>query len=83
MTTAIKAAFEKVSLGNIKTLAIPDYCHEILRSCPNVVKVQCMDESGSKIVAAIKKSCKQLEELVGLDPDRTVVKREFSACYST
>jgi len=83
MTTSVQKAFKKVSLANIRTLAVPDYCHEILRSCPNVVKVQCTDDSGSKLVSAVGKCCKQLEEMAGLDPDGTVVKREFVAFFTT
>ena len=75
MTTAIRLAFEKVTLGSVKTLAVPDYSHEILRSCPNAIKVHCTAENGSKLVGAVGKRCKHLEEFAGLRPDGNMLKR--------
>jgi len=42
-----------------------------------VVKVHCTDEMGSKLVTAVGQCCKKLGELAGLDPEGTMVKREF------
>jgi len=79
LTSFIQQAFEDVVLKSINTVVVPDYCHEILRSCPNVIKVQSTDGTGSKLVGAIMDCCPHVKTLIGINVSGTVVKREPSA----
>ncbi|TEB36835.1 hypothetical protein FA13DRAFT_1727208 [Coprinellus micaceus] len=76
MTTTIKNTFEKVSLPTIRTVVVPAYCHEILRACPEVRSVWCMEEDGGKLVAALGKGkCGKVEELRGCSLTPHMMKR--------
>ena len=78
MTTSIRLAFENITLPSVKTLAVPDYCHEMLRSCPGARKVHCTAENGSRLIGAVAKRCGALEEMAGLRADGNMLKRAFS-----
>ena len=68
MTTAIKNGFQGVVLPKIRTLIIPEYCHEILRCCPRVTKVWCNRGDGSQLVRVISDYCKEVQEMHGFFP---------------
>ena len=68
MTTAIKNGFQGVVLPKIRTLIIPEYCHEILRCCPRVTKVWCNRGDGSQLVRVISDYCKEVQEMRGFFP---------------
>ena len=75
MTTAIKNGFQGVVLPRIRTLIVPGNCHEILRCCPQVTKVWCNRDDGSKLVTVIAKYCKEVQEMRGFSSaDDKVVK---------
>ncbi|KAF8956084.1 hypothetical protein BDZ97DRAFT_1853540 [Flammula alnicola] len=65
MTAAIKNGFKGVTLPSIRTLIIPDFCHEILRCCPGATTVWCIRDDGSKLVSVIAKHCREVEEMRG------------------
>jgi hypothetical protein len=80
MTTTIKSTFEKASLPTIRTVVVPAYCHEILRACPEVRSVWCMEEDGGKLVAALGKGkCGKVEELRGCSLTHHMMKRTSRA----
>ncbi|TFK26660.1 hypothetical protein FA15DRAFT_263770 [Coprinopsis marcescibilis] len=81
MTTVIKDAFENVTLPTVRTLIIPGYCHEVLKSCPETRSIRCIRDNGSKLVTVIKSFCKKAEELRGFDfvSNPALAKRMVSA----
>ncbi|EAU92311.1 hypothetical protein CC1G_00530 [Coprinopsis cinerea okayama7 len=79
MTSHIKAGFEGVSLPTIRTLIIPGYCHELLKTCPEVRSVQCIRDDGSKLITVIKRDCPKVEEVRGFGLDASLTKRLVKA----
>lgn len=79
MTTALKDAFEEHTFPQVESIFLPPYCHNILRSCPSVRKVTCNDaEDASKLISAIAKECKHVEEVDGFSfQEEQTVKRRF------
>ncbi|KIJ30065.1 hypothetical protein M422DRAFT_71076 [Sphaerobolus stellatus SS14] len=75
MTTALKDAFEGHSFPSIKKIILPSCAHNILRCCPEVIFVRCMEESGSKLIGAVMKNCKKVEVLERIQPDANMIKR--------
>uniref|UniRef100_A0A8H7XQ75 F-box domain-containing protein n=1 Tax=Psilocybe cubensis TaxID=181762 RepID=A0A8H7XQ75_PSICU len=64
MSTALKTAFDGHVFSQIETAMLPTYAHNILRSCPEVKKVVCVDfMDASKLISANAKCCKKVEEI--------------------
>ncbi|KAH9475335.1 hypothetical protein JR316_0012446 [Psilocybe cubensis] len=64
MGTALQAALKGHTFPQIETIALPIYTHHILRSCPNVKRVICVDGySPGHLIDAISKACKKVEEI--------------------
>ncbi|KIJ48934.1 hypothetical protein M422DRAFT_777788 [Sphaerobolus stellatus SS14] len=82
MTTQLKNAFEGSTFPSIRKITLPSCAHNILRCCPNVTFVKCVEEDGSKLIGAITKSCKKVEALERIEPNTNVVKSEDSQKYS-
>ncbi|EKM50287.1 uncharacterized protein PHACADRAFT_178866 [Phanerochaete carnosa HHB-10118-sp] len=61
MTTALKDAFEYVSLPQIRTLILPTCAHNILRACPNIVDLTCNEGDGSQLISAMAKASPNVE----------------------
>lgn len=78
MTTALKDAFRGHTFPSVKTIFLPEQAHEVLRCCPNLRKVVCIQGSGSKLVTAIAKAAKHVEELENFRVDEALVKRTCS-----
>ncbi|KDR72797.1 hypothetical protein GALMADRAFT_101124 [Galerina marginata CBS 339.88] len=75
MTTSLKKAFEGHVFPQVKTVVVPSYAHNILRSCPEVKRVICINHDASKLVSAIAKECKKVEELEGFYGNESSMKR--------
>jgi hypothetical protein len=74
LTTAIKDGLQGIVFPRIRTLIIPGHCNDILKCCPQVTKVWCNRGDGSKLVTAITKYCKEVQEMRGFSADETLVK---------
>ncbi|KAG6817168.1 hypothetical protein H0H87_012129 [Tephrocybe sp. NHM501043] len=79
MTTHLKNAFEGHVIRQVRTVVLPNYAHNILRSCPEVRSVMCNYGDGGKLVTAIQKVCKKVERLEGFKPDENMMKRLVKA----
>jgi len=75
MTTPLKAAFEKRSFPQIRTIVLPSCAHNVLRVCPNVTRVTCNEDDGGKLLTAIQAGCKKVEALIGITPYEAIAKR--------
>jgi len=65
ITTALRDAFAGRIFPNVQTVALPGHAHNILRSCPEVRKIICMDYGTSKLISTIANVCKKVEEVEG------------------
>ena len=74
MTTAIKNGLQGVVFPRMRTLIIPEHCHEILKCCPQVTNVWCNRGDGGKLVTVIAKYCKEVKEMRGFSPNEKLVK---------
>lgn len=61
MTTALKNAFENVSLPQIRTIILPTCAHNVLRACPNIVELICNEGDGSQLISAMAKASPNVE----------------------
>lgn len=78
MVTPLKEAFQGHVFPQIQSLSLPSYAHHILRCCPNVIKVSCTDyNDGSRLVSAIKKECKNVQEVEGFWGRGNIIKSRF------
>lgn len=75
MTTALKVAFNDVTLSSILYVNLPGYAHEFLKCCANVKDVECVRDDGSKLVTMIAKNCHSVEKIAGFLPDDKLMKR--------
>ena len=76
MTTPLKTYFEGRALPQIDTIVLPNWAHNVLRACPEVRHVTCSGDDGGKLVSAIGASCKNVEVLLGIRPDKAIINRE-------
>ncbi|KAF8628254.1 hypothetical protein AX15_004029 [Amanita polypyramis BW_CC] len=79
MTTTLKNAFQGTILPTVRSIMLPGYAHEVLRSCPNVTYVKCICNDGSKLTTVIKESCPNVEIVEGFRPDLSIMKRMVKA----
>lgn len=77
MTTILGTSFENRTLPQIRRIVLPSCAHNILRACPEVREVVCIEEDGSKLVGAIAKACKHVELVQGISAQlgETMLKR--------
>jgi hypothetical protein len=80
MTTTIKYGVQGLVFPRMRTLIIPGHCHEILKCCPHVTKVWCNHSDGSKLVTAISKYCKEVQEMRGFSAGERLVKSVLNNC---
>ncbi len=78
MTTALKKGFKGHSIPQIKTLIIPSCAHEVLRSCTGANRVTCNEDSGGKLVTAIKAGCPHVQALMHVYPGDGILERMCS-----
>ncbi|KAL4249999.1 hypothetical protein ABKN59_005950 [Abortiporus biennis] len=71
----LRDSFADKCLKNVKSIIIQDYAHFIMRACPNVTKVTCIGGDGKRLIGAIVKDCKKVDELYGIQPTEGVLKR--------
>ena len=82
MTSSLKSAFEGQTFPSVRTVAVPNHAHNVLRSCPEVRRVICSFGDGSTLVSAIAKECKRVEVIEGFQPDEKMMKRlSFLRCF--
>ncbi|KAF8646023.1 hypothetical protein AX16_007448 [Volvariella volvacea WC 439] len=79
MTSHFKDHFEGHILSTIRTVVLPSHAHNVLRCCPEARKVVCNYDDGSKLVSAIAKECRKVEEMAGFKPDQKMMKRIIKA----
>jgi len=78
MSTSIKTFFEGNTFPQIRTVILPSEAHHVLRCCTEVRKVVSLNwDNSSRIVGAIRSSCKKVEVMEGLLGEASVMKREF------
>ena len=77
MTTTLKNHFEGKSFPQIRNIILPSCAHNILRACPGVTSVTCNEDDGSKLVSAIRASCKGVVHVSGIRAEESIMKREF------
>ena len=75
MTTALKNAFEGTTLTTVRSIILPGYAHEVLRSCPYVTYIKCVCSKGNKLTTVIRKSCPDVEVIEGFHPDLAIMRR--------
>ena len=64
MSTLLKNAFKGHVFPQVRTISLPSRAHHILRCCPEVRTVICIDRLSSRsLVSAIAKRCKKVEEV--------------------
>jgi hypothetical protein len=61
-------AFGGVEIPSLRTILLPGAAHHILRSCPNVEDVTCIDSNGDEILRAIAARCPKVMRISGVDP---------------
>ncbi|KAF8125182.1 hypothetical protein EV363DRAFT_1270211 [Boletus edulis] len=67
MQTVIKNAFRGKRYPSVRRISLPSSAYEIIRRCPNVEEVACVDEDGSKIIQSIVEGkCHQVRILRGI-----------------
>ncbi|KAF8434828.1 hypothetical protein L210DRAFT_3552465 [Boletus edulis BED1] len=72
MQTVIKDAFRGKQFPSVRRISLPSSAHEIVRKCPNVEEVACVDEDGSKIVQSlVEGKCHQVRILKGISAPLT------------
>ena len=74
ISKALKEGFVGIRLPQIRHLILPGYCHEIVKCCPGVAKIWCIRDDGWKLITAIAKNCKEVEELRGFQTDEKMMK---------
>ena len=78
MTTTLKAAFAGHVFPQVQMIVLPSNAHNILRCCPEVRKVICINHDySSTLVSAIAKVCKKVEEVEGFRGSENVMKSTF------
>ncbi|KIJ30057.1 hypothetical protein M422DRAFT_267854 [Sphaerobolus stellatus SS14] len=75
MTTHLKEGFKRGNFPAIKKIILPSCAHNVLRCCPEVTSVTCIEENGSKLIGAIASSCPKVEVLERFSPDINMAKR--------
>ncbi|CAL1707387.1 unnamed protein product [Somion occarium] len=75
ITTPLKNAFQGNTYPQIRTIALPDCAHNILRSCPDVIEVICNEGDGGKLVTSIGAACKKVEVVQDIWPQDGIAKR--------
>ena len=66
ISSDLKKAFEGHVFPQVRTISLPTRAHHILRCCPEVRKVICINGMNScSLVSAIAKGCKKVEEVQG------------------
>ena len=66
MSNILKEVFDGHVFPQVRTIALPSHAHNILRCCPEVRKVICINRmDSSALVTAIAKVCKKVEEIEG------------------
>jgi hypothetical protein len=79
ITTTIKNVLQVqgVVFPRIRTLIIPGHCPEILKCCPQVIKVWCNRGDGSELVTVIAEYCKEVQEMRGFSADEELAESAF------
>ena len=73
MSTLLKNSFKGHIFPQIRTISLPTYAHHILRCCPEVRKVICINQLDSRsLVSAIAKHCKKVEDVQGFLGSRSM-----------
>ena len=70
---AIKNGFQGVVLPKIRTLIIPEVCHEILKCCSQVTQVWCTNGDGDQLAMVIAEYCKEVREIRGFSAKKDLV----------
>lgn len=79
MTTALKGAFEGNAFSSIEKIVLPSCAHEILRCCPSIREVTCVEDDGARLIGALTRGeCSKLEILRNVTPGPVLMKRTFS-----
>lgn len=68
-----------VMLPGIRTLVIQGHCYNLLRCCPNVTTVWCIEGDGTKLVPNMRQYCKKVEELRGFGGDGTILVGQYKS----
>ncbi|KAF8126616.1 hypothetical protein EV363DRAFT_1337907 [Boletus edulis] len=72
MQTAIKNAFRGKRFPSVRRISLPSCAHEIIKRCPNLEEVICVDEDGNKIIQSIVEGkCHQVRILKGISAPLT------------
>ncbi|KAF8431458.1 hypothetical protein L210DRAFT_3560404 [Boletus edulis BED1] len=65
--TVIRNAFRGKRFPSVRRISLPASAHEIIKRCPNLEEVTCVDEDGSKIVQSlVEAKCHQVRILKGI-----------------
>ena len=66
ISTLLENAFKGHVFPQVRTIALPSHAHHILRCCPEVKRVICINRLDSRsLISAIAKRCKKVEEVQG------------------
>jgi hypothetical protein len=66
MSTVLKSAFDDHTFPQVRTIILSSHAHNILRCCPEVRNVICINQMDSgSLVDAIEKVCRKVEEVEG------------------
>jgi hypothetical protein len=63
MTTPLKKSFHELVLPAVRTIVLPGHAHHVLRCCPEVRSVTCIDGESNKLITAIQEKCPKVEVL--------------------
>ncbi|KAF8432408.1 hypothetical protein L210DRAFT_3558364 [Boletus edulis BED1] len=67
MPTVIRNAFRGKRFPSVRRISLPSSAHEIIKRCPNLEEVTCVDGDGSKIVQSlVEAKCHQVRILKGI-----------------
>lgn len=75
----IKIAFGGLEFPTVETVILPTQAHHLLRCCPNVKTVMCHQGDGSQIITAMQRACRNVEVIIGIRCDRSLVERLVKA----
>ena len=77
ISNAMDEHFGRLKFPSLRTVILPAYAHALLRRCPEVRTVVCIDGDPNKLVGALYLGEKKVEVLKGFFVDLAHMKREF------
>ncbi len=76
MAPAFKKAFSRGKYPQIREVILPSCAHPVLKACPEVERITCIEDDGADIVSSIGLWCPKVEVLHNVFADAEVTQRK-------